>query len=46
MLRQLLKVFLLLIIAYLVLVHWGGFSQDISHSGTALVNITKAFQGR
>lgn len=35
-----------LIGAYLILVHYKGFSSDTSTAGNASVNLVKAFQGR
>ena len=36
----------ILIILYLVLVHFTGFTKDVSQLGTSSVGLVKAFQGR
>jgi hypothetical protein len=43
--REILSVFVVLIVAYLVLVHYTGFAKDIGAIGSSTVAITKAFQG-
>jgi len=44
--KQLLSAFVLLILAYLLLLHSTGFAQDISSIGTATGGLAKTFQGR
>jgi hypothetical protein len=44
--RKALSIFATLIILYLVLIHFTGFSKDVSTLASSGVNITKAFQGR
>lgn len=44
--RNALKVFMILIVAYLVLIHFTGFSSDIATLSKGGVELTKAFQGR
>jgi hypothetical protein len=44
--RKVLSVFMILIIAYLVLLNATGFSKDIATLSKGGVELTKAFQGR
>jgi hypothetical protein len=43
--REVLSVFVTLIIAYLLLVHFTGFAADVGAIGSATTAITKQFQG-
>jgi hypothetical protein len=42
---EILQVFVVLILAYLVLENYTGFSKDIGAIGEQTVKITRAFQG-
>jgi hypothetical protein len=44
--RELISAFVLLVIAYLVLEHYGGFSKDIASLGDVTGSLAKTFQGR
>ena len=44
--RGVLGVFLVLIAAYLVLIHFTGFAADVGALGTAATGLTTALQGR
>lgn len=44
--REILTVFLILIAAYLVLVHFTGFSKDVAALGSFATSTTTALQGR
>ncbi len=44
--RNALKVFMILILVYLALIHFTGFSKDIATLTKGGVEVTKAFQGR
>ena len=44
--REVLSVFVVLILAYLVLVNYTGFSKDIGAIGSNGVALAKTFQGR
>jgi hypothetical protein len=44
--RKVLSTFAILIILYLVLIHFTGFSKDVSTLSKGGVELTKAFQGR
>lgn len=44
--RELLSVFVVLILAYLVLLHFTGFSQDIGALSNFTTSAAKTFQGR
>jgi hypothetical protein len=44
--RNVLRVFMILIVAYLVLIHFTGFSKDVATISKGGVELTKAFQGR
>lgn len=44
--REILSVFVVLIIAYLVLVHFTGFSTDIGALGQFTTSAARTFQGR
>ncbi len=46
MLRKILMIFAVLILTYLVLVHYGGFGKDIAAITNFTTSTTKAFQGR
>jgi ribose/xylose/arabinose/galactoside ABC-type transport system permease subunit len=45
-LKQILKVFFILILAYLVLLHFTGFGKDVLATGSAVAQVTKTLQGR
>ncbi|HMD60429.1 MAG TPA: hypothetical protein VKG78_03310 [Opitutaceae bacterium] len=44
--REIITMFLILIGAYLVLVHYTGFAQDIGSVGEAADKLAYTFQGR
>lgn len=44
--RNILRVFMILIVAYLVLIHFTGFSKDVATLSKGGVELTKTFQGR
>ncbi len=44
--RELVSMFIVLILAYLVLVHYTGFAQDIGAIGSSAGSLAKTFQGR
>jgi hypothetical protein len=44
--REIISVFVILIIAYLVLIHSTGFAADIGSLGSAGASLAKTFQGR
>jgi len=44
--RELLSAFVVLIIAYLVLINYTGFAKDIGAIGTSAAGLAKTFQGR
>jgi hypothetical protein len=44
--RKALTIFAALIILYLILIHFTGFSKDVSTLASSGVDITKALQGR
>lgn len=44
--RKVLSTFAVLIILYLVLINFTGFSKDVSTLSKGTVELTKAFQGR
>lgn len=44
--RELLTAFMVLTIAYLVLLNYTGFSKDVGALGSASVNLFKVAQGR
>ena len=44
--KELVGMTILLVLAYLVLTHFTGFSRDVGALGNAWVNVTKTFQGR
>jgi hypothetical protein len=44
--REILSVFVVLILAYLVLLHASGFNTDIGALGSFTTNAAKTFQGR
>jgi ribose/xylose/arabinose/galactoside ABC-type transport system permease subunit len=44
--RELLSVFVVLILAYLVLLNYTGFSKDIGALGNFTTSAAKTFQGR
>jgi hypothetical protein len=46
MLKQILKIFAVLILAYLVLVHYLGFGKDIAAITNLTTSSAKVFQGR
>jgi hypothetical protein len=45
-LRRLLTLFAVMILAYLVLVHFTGFSKDVAAVTNLTTSSTKVFQGR
>lgn len=45
MLRRLMMIFAVLIIAYLVLVHYTGFSKDVATIASGTGELVKDFQG-
>lgn len=44
--RELIGAFVLLIVAYLVLVNYTGFAKDIGSLGSSAAGLAKTFQGR
>lgn len=44
--RELLTAFMVLTLAYLVLINFTGFSKDVGALGSASVNLFKVAQGR
>jgi hypothetical protein len=44
--RELIMMFIVLILAYLVLLHSTGFAQDIGSIGSSATSLAKTFQGR
>lgn len=44
--REIITMFIVLIVAYLVLVHYTGFAQDIGAIGNSAGSLAKTFQGR
>lgn len=44
--RELISAFIILIVAYLVLVHFTGFAKDVGALGAAVGSTAKTFQGR
>lgn len=44
--RELIFAFIVLIVAYLVLIHYTGFTSDIASIGQATGSLAKTFQGR
>ncbi len=44
--RELVSAFVVLIIAYLVLLHYTGFASDIGSIGKSTGELAKTFQGR
>jgi hypothetical protein len=44
--RELVSAFVVLIIAYLVLIHYTGFAKDIGSIGENAGSLAKTFQGR
>jgi hypothetical protein len=44
--REILSAFVVLILAYLLLVHAGGFAQDIRAIGSTVTASAKVLQGR
>jgi hypothetical protein len=44
--KDLLSFLLVLIMAYLLLVHYTGFSRDVGAIGSSLTGVTKTLQGR
>lgn len=44
--KELLSAFVLLTLAYLILIHYTGFSRDVSALGTATTAMWKTAQGR
>jgi hypothetical protein len=44
--REILSAFVVLILAYLLLVHAGGFAQDVRAIGGAVTSSAKVLQGR
>lgn len=46
MIKRLLMFWAVIIILYLVLIHYTGFTKDVGELGTVGVNVTKTLQGR
>lgn len=44
--RELITAFIVLIIAYLVLINYTGFAKDIGALGDSTTKLAKTFQGR
>lgn len=44
--RELVSVFVVLILAYLVLIHFTGFTHDVGAIGSSADQLAKTFQGR
>lgn len=44
--RELISAFIVLIVAYLLLVHYTGFAADIGAIGSNTASLAKTFQGR
>jgi hypothetical protein len=44
--KELVGMTVVLVLAYLVLTHFTGFSRDVGALGSAWVNVTRTFQGR
>jgi hypothetical protein len=44
--KELVAMTVVLVLAYLVLIHFTGFTRDVGALGSAWVNVTKTFQGR
>lgn len=44
--RELISAFVLLVVAYLVLLHSSNFAQDIGQIGNSAGGLAKTFQGR
>jgi hypothetical protein len=44
--KELVGMTVLLVLAFLVLTHFTGFSRDVGALSSAWVNVTKTFQGR